>query len=463
MLKSARNESGDSLYKKLYASLRADIESKVYAPGQRLPSKRTLAKTVGVSVITVESAYAQLIAEGYVRTMEKRGYYVCELPDEMHHHGKVSNVEEASEDSIEAPRIDLTTNDADIRSFPYSVCMKNMKNVLRDRKDDVMRRSPCVGTLELRRAISDHLRTFRGISAPAERIVVGAGSELLYGMLALILGDRTFGVEDPGRLEVAHSYRLHGKRVRLVAMDDRGVRPDMIGDADVLHISPSHHFPTGGVMPVARRYELLSWASEEEGRYLIEDDYDSEFRLIGMPIPAMESIDVAGRVIYINTFTETFTPTVRISYMVLPPALMELYTSKLGLYSCTISTFEQIAHATLLEQGFFEKHIMRMRGIFIRKRNALLRAMRGAGLKNVASISGEDSGLHFVLKFCDRVDGDETAERLRARGVAIRRVADYASCPTDDDRRSFVVCYSSLSEDDIAHVASEIAGCVAMR
>lgn len=451
--------NGDSLYEKLYAAIKRDISKRSFSPGERLPSKRQLAQELGVSVITVESAYSQLIAEGYVRTIPKKGYYVCELPDGVGCCDDAPPFPEACPQEP-APRYDLTANNTVPHIFPYSACVRVIKNVLRSKKDEILTRTPPTGVPELKRAISNHLRAFRGMTVPTDAIVIGAGSEYLYGMIALLLGQgRVFGVEDPGRPEIARTYRLHSQRVLMLPMDEHGLRSDSIGDADVLHISPSHHFPTGTVMPIARRYELLGWAVSGDDRYIIEDDYDSEYRLAGRPIPALQSFDADGRVIYINTFTETLSPTVRVSYMVLPRSLTARFAERLGSCSNTISTFEQTLLASLLEEGVFEKNIIRMRGRYIKVRDALMRAVRRSRMANVASISGEESGLHLLLRFDSSIDGDAASERIASRGIAIKRVSDYCSAPSDEDRRTFVVCYSSLSEDEAGAVAAEIAEC----
>lgn len=183
-------------------------------------------------------------------------------------------------------------------------------------------------------------------------------------------------------------------------MDKNGIRIEALEHfgTDIVHISPSHHFPTGIVMPVSRRYELLGWASKSDSRYIIEDDYDSEFRLVGQPIPTLQSIDVMEKVIYMNTFTKTLASTVRISYMVLPVHLMELFHRKLGFYSCTVSNFEQYTLAHFIEKGYFEKHLNRMRTFYYKKRNAFITAIKNSALKDDVEISEEDAGLHFLMK-----------------------------------------------------------------
>ena len=231
----------------------------------------------------------------------------------------------------------------------------------------------------LRQAIAAHLRQFRAMEVTAEQIIVGAGTEVLYNLLVQLLGrDRLYGVEDPGYGKIAHIYRAAGAEVTALPLDEAGVSAEALrrSDADVVHISPSHHYPTGLVMPIARRQELLRWAQEVPARIILEDDYDSEFRFVGRPIPTLFSVSENQRVIYLNTFSKTIAPSIRISYMILPPRLLARYREKLGFYACTVSSFEQYTLARFLEQGRYEQHLNRMKTRYRQKRDAVIDAIR---------------------------------------------------------------------------------------
>ena len=227
-----------------------------------------------------------------------------------------------------------------------------------------MENPPCGGIMALRQAIADYLHAFRGMVVNPEQIIVGAGTEYLYGLLIQLLGDdKIYGIENPGYPKIAKIYDSMHVSYSAIDLDEHGVCIYSLEDhqIDIMHLSPSHHFPTGIITPISRRYELLGWASKDENRYIIEDDYDSELRLGGKPIPTLQSIDVSDKVIYMNTFTKTLSSTVRISYMVLPASLTELFYKKLSFYSCTVSNFEQYTLARFMESGSFEKHINRLR------------------------------------------------------------------------------------------------------
>ena len=248
---------------------------------------------------------------------------------------------------------------------------------------------PCGGILELRQAIARYLRAFRGMQVQPEQILVGAGTEYLHSLLIQLLGnDLVYGVENPGYHKIARIYERMKVPYENIRLDTQGVEIRDLEEkqVDIIHTSPSHHFPTGIVMPVSRRYELLGWASKNPDHYIIEDDYDSELRLGGKPFPTLQSIDISDKVIYMNTFTKTLASTVRISYMVLPPSLAERFYRELSFYSCTVSNFEQYTLAQFMENGSFEKHINRLRNYYQNKRDAILKAFEQGPLGEYVTI-----------------------------------------------------------------------------
>jgi GntR family transcriptional regulator/MocR family aminotransferase len=333
-----------TIYEYLYHCIRDDILGRKLRQGDRLPSKRSFARNMQISVITVENAYAQLLAEGYIYSIEKKGYFV-------------NDVENLNEKSIRAVRtnntavkqkneyfMDFVSNSVDFVNFPLSIWTKLIREIITTEKsENILKSSPTGGVMKLREAISEHLYHFRGMDVEPFRIIIGAGTEYLYNLIIQLLGrGNVFAVEDPGYSKITEIYRSNDVVCRHIGLDGSGI--DMNGllryDPDVIHITPSHHFPTGIVMPISRRYEILNWASEKESRYIIEDDYDSEFRLSGRPIPALQSIDMNEKVIYINTFSKSLAPSIRISYMVLPKHLIVEFNRKLGFThaQCQISS-----------------------------------------------------------------------------------------------------------------------------
>ena len=451
----------ESLYIHLYKCIRDDIVSGKIAPGTKLPSKRSFAENLGVSVITVENAYAQLISEGYLYSAPKKGYFAADL--------EKSTVRQKAE-TVQAqvpvtPKYfaDFSSNRTDPENFPFATWAKLMREIISEQSAELMLNAPCGGVPELRAAIAAHLRDFRGIQANPNQIVVGAGTEYLYGLLIQLLGfDKVYALEDPGYRKIAQVYESHGVRYGFTPMDGEGIDPKALAEsgADILHISPSHHFPTGIVTPVARRYALLSWAAQSPQRYIIEDDYDSEFRLIGKPIPALQSIDVTDRVIYMNTFTKSLASTIRISYMVLPAALAEEFSKRLGFYACTVSNLEQYTLARFISAGHFEKHINRMRNRYKLKRDLILEEMERGGLLRVAEIQEEDAGLHFLLRVRTDAASEEIVRQAQQNGVRVTSLSDYYREAPLQAASAFVISYSEIPDSKIPEAVARLTRAV---
>ena len=442
-----KKSPGVPLYEALYRAIRADILSGVLRPGQKLPSKRALAQNLEVSKITVETAYSQLLAEGYICSREKVGYFVEAIPHPAREMGKPAESKEEHSPWL----LDLTG--AGTEKFPFSVWSKLQREVMLDYGDALLQPLHHQGIPELRSAIAAHLAGFRGMQVDPDCIVVGAGTDFLYNLVIQLLGrDRIYAVEDPGYGKIRKIYACGGVSCISAVMDSEGVRPDGLKDARVLHISPSHHFPTGLVTPVRRRQQLLKWAQSCDG-FIIEDDYDSEFRFDAHPMPTMQSLDRSGRVIYMNTFSKTLAPSIRISYMVLPPELMEQFREKLGFYSCTVSSFEQYTLARFLSRGHFEKHINRMRKFYRSRRNRVAAALQNCPLAEKFTIREEDSGLHFLLYVDTALSDELLVQRCAEAGIRVRALSHYYHEGTpDSENHCLVINYSSLREEILEEV-----------
>ena len=434
---------GVPLYEALYRCIRKDILSGTLTPGQKLPSKRALAENLEVSKITVEAAYNQLLSEGYICSREKVGYFV----EKVERHAPTPPKAPAREKTAPAPLVDLTGSGT-VR-FPFSVWMKLQREVMLDYGEKLLLPMPNQGIPELRQAISRHLADFRGLHVSPEQILIGAGTDFLYNILIQLLGrDLCYAVEEPGYGKIRKIYAAGGVNCVSAPMDTCGVRPDSLIRARVLHISPSHHFPTGLVTPVSRRLELLAWAREQDG-YIIEDDYDSEFRFNAHPMPAMQSLDRSGRVIYMNSFSKTLAPSIRISYMVLPGELMAKFQRELGFYSCTVPSFEQYTLARFLSRGHFEKHINRMRKFYRSRRNRVVQMLMDSPFAPQITILEQDAGLHFLLKISTALSDLELTQRLLSAGIRIHALSHYYH-ESGENTRMLVVNYAQLDEEALA-------------
>ena len=295
---------------------------------------------------------------------------------------------------------------------------------------------------------------------PEEQIIIGAGTEQLYNMLVQLLGrDKRYAVEDPGYGKIARIYRSNQAEVVSVPLDGAGLSVSALDEAgaDVVHISPSHHYPTGIVMPIARRQELLRWAAQGNDRFILEDDYDSEFRFVGRPIPTLFSVDEAGRVIYLNTFSKTIAPSIRISYMVLPHRLLAAFREKLGFYASTVSGFEQYTLARFMAEGYYEKHLNRMRKRYHQKRDAVIACIRGGPLAERARITEEDAGLHFLMTLDTTLPDGVLRRRAAQRGVRLAMLSEYYNDPDDAPPHVLVVNYSGIDIEKLPRALTRLA------
>ncbi len=447
---SFANLQGESMYTHLYKCIKKDILEGTLKATEKLPSKRMLAKNLGISLITVENAYAQLLVEGYIYSEPKRGYYVATLQQQL---PPANNAPTAQ--PIVAPKEHITLSFAKSSvpadTFPYNTWARLLRNTLTSADEHALISDTAAGgVLPLRKALAKHLYQFRGLSIHPEQIIIGAGTQTLYNLIVQLLErSHIYALEDPGYPQLAAIYRANDVFCRYLPMDEQGIEVAVLENsgADILHITPSHQFPTGITMPVSRRYELLHWASKKSSRYIIEDDYDCEFRLFGRPIPPLQSIDQAEKVIYINTFSKTLAPTFRISYMVLPPHLASLFYEKLGFYSCTVSNFEQFTLAKFIEGGYFERHINRMRTYYRNKRDNLLQYLDQCPASKALQVEGENSGLHFLLHLATAASDSQLRQAAAAQGLQIKFLTDYYHNKLSDNSHTLLMNYTGIEDE----------------
>jgi GntR family transcriptional regulator/MocR family aminotransferase len=447
------------IYLFLYKSIKSDIISGNLKADEKLPSKRTFAENNGISTITIQNAYDQLISEGYLYTLPKKGYFVANISGlNTKHTNQAVNFDIRIPNKHEY-KYDFSSNEINAENFPFSVWTRTSRDVLSKKKAELMQISPASGTMELRSAIASHLQSFRGMMVDPNQIVIGAGTEYLYGFITELLGkDKIYSIENPGYKKLINIYKRQNIECRYASIDDYGVLVEELerDQTDVAHICPNHHYPTGTTMPASRRYEILGWANKKEGRYIVEDDYDSEFRVEGKPIPTLFSIDGCEKVIYMNTFSKSLTPTIRISYMVLPVHLANEFYEKLGFYSCTVSNFEQYTLAKFIFDGFFEKHINRMRVYYRKKRQNIIDIIKKSNLGKRCEILENDAGLHFLIKLDTKRTDEEIKSALTKEGIKIQALSDYYFGESGKKQNYFIINYSNLDEAQVKTAAELI-------
>lgn len=452
---SFENRGNLSLYEYLYKQIKEDIINYRLAPDEKLPSKRALAEHLNISTITIENAYSQLVAEGYIYSKPKSGFYVSHITASNKKNSIVYDAyaKDSGLNRKEQYYADFVRNSTAKGEFFFNIWTKLMRETMSDNPQKLMVNSPSVGVWELRCEIAKYLFQFRGMNVEPEQIVIGAGTEYLYGIIIQLLGrNKIYAVEDPGYDKISKIYQANDVECVHIPLDNNGVNIASLGKtrAEVLHISPSHHFPTGIVTPVSRRYELLSWTSKSASRYIIEDDYDSEFRFVGKPIPSLQSIDVLDRVIYINTFSKSLASTIRISYMVLPKELMKRYNNELKFYSCTVSNFEQYTLASFIEKGHFEKHINRMRNNYRSQRDLIMECIKKHPKYSKVKIKEENSGLHFLLEVDTELTDEELVKKAAGNAIHISCLSQY--CYNRENFASphtLLINYSGISSEKI--------------
>lgn len=476
------------IYMQIYQYIKNEILLHHLTPGTKLPSKRSLATQLGISTITVEGAYGQLVSEGYIYARLKSGYFVSPVENYRqsmnffdqqqinNNNPQKKNTSPDWEDSIPqqdtqknselkdspiapAPhRVDLSSNSLLAENFPFSTWSRLLRHTISEKQQLLLTQSPTAGVAPLRQAIANHLHHFRGMDISPEQIVIGAGTEYLYELLIKLIGrDKIYCVEDPGYQKLRRIYRDNGACCIALPIDQQGMSVTALNtvSCDVIHISPSHHFPTGIITPISRRYELLGWAAAGP-RYIIEDDYDTEFRLVGRPIPSLFSIDMSNKVIYMNTFSKSLASTIRISYMVLPKPLMEEFNNKLNYLSCTVSTFEQYTLAEFINQGYFERHINRMRNNYKKLRQQLLKALTSHPDHERIKILQQSSGLYFLLQIDTSLSDRDLQARLRQKGLMLQPLQHYYQNRQAAPEHTFVVNYSSIASTDIHQIVDAL-------
>lgn len=430
------------LYEKIYEYIKNEIVDGKISRGEKLPSTRLLAKNLSVSRSTVELAYDQLLAEGYIEAEPYRGYFVCDIEAlyQLEQRNHIQEKLQAGQSwqpgwktgikhgagSSKQKEIDFSPYTIDTQNFPYNVWRKLHKNVLLDDREEILLSGDGQGDYELRVAIADYLHQARGVNCVAEQIIIGAGNEYLELLLTQVLGEKkTVLMDEPTYLQAYRTFSNMGYLVKNIPAEQGSMPIEAVRreNADVLYVMPSHQFPLGTVMPLKQRLELLKWASEKEGRYLIEDDHDSEYRYKGKPIPSLQSIDHEEKVIYLGTFSKSIAPSLRISYMVLPQHLLKNYQNFCGFYSTTVSKIQQEVLREFISGGYFGRHLNKMRGIYKNKHDFLVSELKKRPW--VENIAGDNAGLHVLVQVDTQMSEEELCERAAEQGIHLMGISEH--------------------------------------
>ncbi len=435
-------QSGIPLYEQLYRFIARDIAQGRLAGGTQIPSRREMSRHLGISEQTVNIAIELLKAEGFLRTEPRRGLFVEEIQP-LAQPPSMPKSEKRAE-TIQAPRYDFSPQAADIRLFPGTKWTRLIRETL-VREPELLKKGPAKGEPSLREALSDFLYQYRGVRCGPENVVIGSGVEQLMGIIGIILDKPSrIGFEDPGYPEAARALERLGHTAYPLEMDEQGILPGAVyvSGANILYVTPAHQFPTGVSMPAGRRTELLHWAQGGRERYILEDDYDSEFRYASRPLPALQAMG-GSRTVYISTFSRTLAPGIRVAYMALPENLMKKYEAS-GLRSGdSVSRFEQRAMARLVSEGHYTRHLRRAAGAYQKRCRALCAKL---SLIPGSRISGHEAGLHFIFRIEGKSEEDLIAQAGRA-GIPLKGLSSY--CREAKLPPSLVMGFAGIADEQI--------------
>lgn len=457
MLEIILSDSKTSTYKyrQIYEILKEKIISGQLPKDYKLPSKRELAKDLNISVNSVATAYEQLIAEGYVYTLEKRGYYIVELNTFNQENSNQEKLKESLKENRIIKRYEhslshMTTNSL---HFPHKKWISLERRVIEKHQYEISQLSHPQGPIEVREAIRDLVKITRGINCYAEQIVIGTGTQPLIDQLVdLFKSDIKAGIENPGYARVRDMLIDKDINVVEIPLDNKGADIEAVKKENptLQFLTPSHQFPTGIIMPISRRIDLLNWALEKDNRYIVEDDYDSEFKYGTDNIPSLHSLDKEEKVIYIGTFSKTMLPSFRMTYMILPVHLLELYKEKHKNWLQGNNSIQLYTLKYFIESGEYSKHVKKMNLHYENNRESLIASLK-KHFKNKVEIADIPAGLHFTAKFKTQKSYDEiktSAEENSLELYDIRRFStDYVS--NNDVWKEYVLGFASLDTEEI--------------
>lgn len=451
-------DSKVTMYQQLYAFIKGEILAGRILADTRLPSKRKLSVHLSISQNTILGAYDQLIAEGYVRAEAKRGYFVCPLKDIVRLELPKEPFLDPKKQEDEKILFDFSFQGVDLEHFPFAVWRRFLKDAMHEHDPELLMVGDPQGHQDLRNSIAVYLRQSRGVQCDAAQVVISAGTEYLLQMLVQLLSrDTIYGLENPGYERLSLLFSSNRLLFRHVSIDQDGVLLEDIQaqEIDVICITPAHQFPTGSIMPINRRIQLINWAKEREHRYIVEDDYDSEFRYSGRPIPALQGLDDQGRVIYIGAFSKSLSPALRISYMVLPKPLLKQFREHLSYVVCPVPALDQKVLQRFIQEGLFERHLNRMRTIYRRKRERLLQSLKQERVH--IEIEGADAGLHFLLRVGNGMTEEELVQSARRSGVMVYGISRcYARLRKGYDPPTLLMGYAAIPESHIPEAADRL-------
>lgn len=448
-------ESKDPLYIQIYRQIKVKIHNNELKTNEKLTSKRQLAQLNQVSDNTVMNAYNQLLTEGYIYSKERQGYFVADIKLQF----ELPNLPEIKEkeEPVSTIKYNLTRSNPDKDLFPYSVFSKLYRQLMHLPPEQLLAETNAQGLYELRVNLQSYLSQSRGVPCTADQIILGPSTEYLIAILLDLLKTKpTIGIEDPGYNGFKQLFKRENIPVTAIPIDEMGVNIESLEKSavDLMIVTSNHQFPTGNIMPLTRRQALLNWANLKDDRYVIENDYDSEFKYSGIPIPSLKYLDQKQKVIYLGSFTRNVSPGIRMSYMVLPDNLLKQYRESYRSYSSPLSTSEQWVIRNFLNDGHFNTHLNRSRTFYKKKRDKMIEAIKT--IDSNAKIYGENAGLHLLVRPSLAFDGLHFKNRALKEGIRLSLLSDYATNKMDGQDNTLFISFSNIPKKDIDNLIEEL-------
>ena len=456
MFQLKRNDSVP-LYKQLYQEIKQAIISGKISVNTKLPSKRKLADYLDISQTTVELAYGQLVAEGFIDSRPRKGFFAQPVEE-------LAYLDAPQEDTVvKEPtvyRFDFNPRTIDTQSFPFPVWRKIAKDVLDESNHEMLLSGHPQGDETLRQEICRYLFQSRGVVCSAEQIILGSGTEQLMPLLIRLLNKSfVYGFENPGYPLTHDIFDNYDRRSLPIQVDGEGIDVGQLeaSEVEIAYVTPSHQFPTGSVLSATRRAQLLNWAASKPERYIIEDDYDGEFRYTSRPIPALQGMDPSGRVIYISTFSKSLMPSIRIAYMVLPKKILRDYHQTFLHYSSSVPRLDQQLVAQFMKEGHFSRHLNKMRKLYKRKLEKLMTSL--SLYSPYVRVSGEQAGMHIVLTVKTPYTEQQLVEKAKHANIRVFGLESYDVHQRSVSPPKIIIGFGGLSDEDIEEGVTELMAC----
>lgn len=447
-----KTNGSEPMYAQIYNYIKNDIKSGTFSCGSKLPSTRALSVHLDISRSTVQMAYDQLLSEGYIESLPCKGYFVSQIDGLYNlaasHKEKLHFEESKPEEYL----YDFSPRGIELDSFPFNAWRKINKNVLIDDNKELFNIGNAQGEYEFRNTISEYLHQSRGVNCQPEQIIIGAGNEYLLMLINQLLHKSAIiAMENPTYNQAYRTFKSLERKVSPVNMDKSGMSIEQLehSNVSVAYVMPSHQYPLGIIMPIKRRAELLNWANKRADRYIIEDDYDSEFRYKGKPIPALQGSDQNQKVIYLGTFSKAIAPAIRMSYMVLPYSLLEVYNQKCKFFASTVSRIDQTVVNSFIQEGYYERHLNKMRALYKNRHDILMNELKA--FENKFTITGDNAGIHILLTAKFKTTEQDLINSAKVAGINVYPLSNHfiSNDIAQQSRATVIIGYANISNEDI--------------